>query len=176
MAKKRIPSIEDAVILFKSVMERASLTDFLYVNNVLLSVSPKGYSVLLIPDTPLMAKLEEDDEFKKHLKEFDLTNPDQVPMRSTFDFADEVEKDGWIGVDIEKLYAGAVLKISLDGFSYEISFNKDLLPLKLRKAEYINIDYKVLSRPGLYLALKKRFDTKGVDNGGFVMMRIFQII
>ena len=176
MAQKRVPSIDDAVKNFIDVMERSELDKFIRDGTTLLSVSPKGFTVLTTVDKPLLEKLMESDAFKEKIKAIDLTDPEEKALQAKFALSNTITEDGWVAIDLDALYRGDVIKISNDGLSYDIAINKNSLPLKLRKAEFNEISYRVFLQPNLILGIKKRFETKNVENGGFTMLRVFQII
>lgn len=176
MGKKKLPSIEDALESFKNVMTRSSLSNYVYVNSKMLTRTPKGYSVLVIPDQALWNKIVEDESLKPNLKEFDPNNPEDIKQQGLFSYGDDLSSKDWIEADPDILFKGKVFKIKIHGFEYEIPINRDLLPLKLRKAEYNDISYKVFTSPNIVLALKKRFDFKDVDGGGFSIMRMFKVL
>lgn len=176
MAQKRVPSIDDAVKNFVDVMQRSELDKFIQDGLTLLSVSPKGYTVLTTVDRPLLEKLMESDSLKAKIKSIDITDPEEKALQGKFALSNTITESGWVPIDLDALYRGDVIKISIDGFSYDIAINKGSLPLKLRKAEFNEISYRVFLQPNLILGIKKRFETKGVENGGFTMLRLFQII
>jgi len=151
MAKKKIPSMEDALNDFKSIMLRASLSDYLHVNGILISKNPKDVSVIIKPDKSLYKYIE-------YIK-----------------YTDESNKELWIDINCDDLYAGKVISISVNGFNYEVSVNKNSVPLKLRKAEFNNISYRIFTNPKLILTLAKRFDGY-VDDSSFTMFRLYQIL
>lgn len=175
MAGKKIPSVEDALKIFKDVMLRALLSDYLYVNRTMLSKNPKDHSILIIPDQELWVKIIEDPDMKDHINELDINNPDQYKMLPLFEYGNNLNSNDWIEIDPEILFKGKVFRISMKGFEYEVPINRGLLPLKLRKAEYNNISYKVFSKPSLMLVLKKRFDFP-LEGCGFTILRMFKVI
>lgn len=175
MAKKKVPTIEDAIKSFNNIIERASLSNYYYVNKILLSKNQKGNSILIVPDETLWLKLIDDEEFKSAMKDIDLSNPEEYKLQQLFSYAESLDT-GWTEIDAKEiLFPGKVFKISLNGFDYEVPINRDFLPLKLRKAEYCDISYKIFTTPQLVLSLKKRFDSP-VEDGGFTMIRLFQVI
>jgi len=175
MGKKKLPSIQDALESFKNVMTRSSLSNYVHVNTRMLSKSPKGYSVLIIPDQQLWDLIIEDETLHPNMKELDLTDPKEAEMNELFVYGDDLENKCWIEADPLVLLSGKVFKIKIHGFEYEIPINRDLLPLKLRKAEYNNIMYRVFTNPNVVLGLKKRFNSP-VEGGGFTIMRLFKVL
>lgn len=174
MAQKKVPSVDDALKIFKDVTLRASLSDYLYVNNSLISMNPKGNSIILVPDQVLWSHIIDDEELKNHLKELDITDPDQLEKSKLIPYATDFKNDSWVEVDTDTLFSGKLFNINVDGFEYKISINKGLMPLKLRKAEYNNITYRVF--PDSILSLRKRFDFPAIEECGFSMVRMFQMI
>lgn len=176
MAQKKQPTIDDGLNNFKDVMRRASLSDYFYVNRVLLSIDNAGRTILVIPEDPLWEAIIKDDELKSHIRELDLNNPVEYELQKKFEYVNELNQGGWIDVDLESFYKGAVIKVSIDGFSYSVQWTKEHLPVKMKKAEYKEIQYKVILKPSLCLGIKNKFETKDVDGGGFTMMNFYQIV
>lgn len=174
MGKKKEPSMEEAVKIFKDVMSRTSLSNYIYVNHTMISKTPKGRSVLILPDINLWKEIIIDEEIDK--RELDIKNPDEIKLQSLFSYADNMESDEWINLDSELLFKGKIIKIRVNGFDYKISLNRDLIPLKLRKSEYYKISYRIfVSNDSFVLGIKKRFDYP-LEDSGFYIMRLFKII
>lgn len=176
MAKKKVPSVDDAIKIFKDAMQRASLSDYLYVNKTLFSTNPKGNSIVIIPEQELWMKMIDDPDLKDHMKELNPEIPQDYEKLQLIQYTADLDADTWIDVDTDVLFKGKLFRISVKGFEYELPINKGLLPLKLRKAEYNNISYRVFTKPNVVLSLKKRFDFPSVDECGFTMIRMFQVI
>jgi hypothetical protein len=177
MAKKSVPSIEDAIKSFKEVMQRASLSNYYYVGNVLISKNTNGNNILIVPDQALWNNLIENKELKDeyNLKEPDLTNCEESTIPSWVEYVADLKTD-WFPIDMDAdLYTGKVFKIKINNYEYKISINRDLMPMKLKKAEYENISYKVFNGTLKILAIKKRFENV-VEGYGFTIVRLFQII
>jgi hypothetical protein len=175
MAKKTQPSVEDAIKSFKEVMQRASLSDYYYVGNILLSKNTSNSKILVVPDQDLWVKLIDDEEFKPFLKEPDLTNPEESNIPAWMEYGKEIDTD-WIPIDISAdLYTGKVFRITLNKYEYKIPINRDLMPMKLKKSEYEGVAYRVFYKPLQILAIKKRFENV-LDGYGFTIIRLFQII
>lgn len=175
MAKKKQPSIQDGLKEFKDVMLRASLSNYSYVDRVLLSKNSKGNSILIAPKIELWNAIMDDEELSKTITPIDITNPADYQLQPLFSFGQELSHDAWLDIDPEILFAGKVFKITIDGFDYQIPINKDCLPVKLRKKEYTDIKFRVFTSPSHVLGIKKYFPFE-VENGGFSMIRLFQII
>jgi len=172
MAGKKKPSPNEALDIFKDITDRASLKMFYYNNRQMISKNPKGANIIIIPDIELWNMILE--SFKDVIREIDMLDVDQSNMAELFKYTSDLSNN-WLDLDTNNLYQGDVLKITIDGFNYELSINKGLIPLKLRKAEYNNISYKIFKDEGYLLGLKKRFDYP-LEGYGFTIVRIFQII
>lgn len=172
MAGKKKPSPNEALDIFKDITDRASLKMFYYNNRQMISKNPKGSNIIIIPDIELWNMILE--SFKDVIREIDMLDVDQSSMAELLKYTSDLSTN-WLDLDTDNLYQGDVLKITIDGFNYELSINKGLIPLKLRKAEYNNISYKVFKDEGYLLGLKKRFDYP-LEGYGFTLVRIFQII
>lgn len=174
MAKKKIPSLEDALEYFKDVINRASLNDYLHVNGILISKNPKDTSILIKPESDLLNKIIEDPDIKSKIKELDVSNPDESKYNEFIEYI-ENEDEGWVDINCDDLYTGKVINISVNGFNYDLSINKNSIPLKLRKSEFNNISYRIFTSPKLVLCIKKKFEGC-VENSSFIMMRMYQIL
>lgn len=174
MGKKKEPSMEEAVKIFKDVMSRTSLSNYIYVNRVMISKTPKGRSILIIPDMNLWREILTDEEIEK--RELDIKNPDEIKLQALISYTDNIESNEWINLDSELLFTGKIIKIHVNGFDYKISLNRDLIPLKLRKKEYYKISYRIFTtKDSFVLGIKKRFDYP-LEDSGFYIMRLFKII
>ena len=172
MAGKKKPSPNEALDIFKDITDRASLKMFYYNNRQMISKNPKGANIIIIPDIELWNMILE--SFKDVIREIDMLDVDQSNMAELFKYTSDLSNN-WLDLDTNNLYQGDVLKITIDGFNYELSINKGLIPLKLRKAEYNNISYKIFKDEGYLLGLKKRFDYP-LEGYLFTIVIIFQII
>ena len=175
MAKKKIQSIEDALNTFKDVMLRASLTNYLYVNGILLSKNKNGSTIIIVPDKTLWLKIIDDTDLKPNIKELDASNPTEYELFNVIKYVDDLSPDKWLQLNGESIYAGEMVQITIsENHKYNIQLNKGLIPLKLKKAEYNNISYRIFTNPYI-LALHKRFDGP-VEDSSFSIIRLFNII
>lgn len=186
MGKKKEPSVQDAVKLFKDVAHRATLTDYLMVNGKFVSKNTKEQNIIIAPESNIYKAITEDEELSKSIKELDISNPAEYAMQNLFQFADDVDSSEWIELNAESLFKGDVIKISIaNHFEYEIPVNRNLLPLKLRKSEYSDIYYRVFIRqnirgaedstPIVEMGIKKKF-TFPIDGCNFSIIRMFKVV
>lgn len=175
MGTKKVAGPGDVIIEFKSVMQRAAISDYKSVDRYMISKTEKC-TVVVVPDVELWPFILEDQELKEHMKPLDLNDPADAELGSITKYAADIDLDGWVEPNLEDLFAGKPLKMTIDGFSYELSYSKDMLPLKLRKAEQNQIAYRVYLGQNPSVAIKKRFVVKNLDQYGFTMIRVFQII
>ena len=168
MAKKRESGIEDAINIFEDVMHRALLSDYLNVNRTLLSKNPKDHSIIIPVDQTLWNGIMDKSEIKDHITE---AKPEDSKNAI---YGGELNSKTWIELDVDDLYMGKIIKINIDDFDYPISVNKTLIPLKLKKAEFNNITYRVFP-DDMVLALQKRF-IYPLEDLSFSIIRIFNIV
>lgn len=173
MAGKKQPSIQDALKYFQEVMLRASLSNYTHVNRIMCSKNPKEKTILIIPEIGLWNSIL-DSEMKEKIKELDSKDKNYNETNNVIHYGETINDD-WFDIDTETLYQGKIVKIKIDGYEYDFSINRDCLPLKLKKAEYNEIKYKVFTLPYHVLAIKKYFPFP-ISDYGFTMMRLFQII
>lgn len=174
MATKKIPSVEDALNYFKDVMRRSSLENYVFVNRIALSKNPKGQSVIIVPDETLWCKIIDDSDLKDRFRELNPTDSADSNTMKLITYGEDLTND-WFEINPEEIFTGEIFKLILDGFDYDIPLSKNMLPLKLRKAEFNNIAYRVFTSPITVLALKKKFESP-VEGCNFTMIRILQIL
>ena len=173
MAKKKEPTVADAVNTFKEVMKRASLSSYYHVNAKLLSPNVANNMILVIPESGLWERLQNDQDIKPI--ELDITDPSQSLDLQWFAYGEDLE-NCWVPIDMnEELFHGKVFKIKLRGWDYQVPVNRDFMPLKLKKAEYNNISYRMFSKPGFVLAIKKYFESQ-IEGLGFTVIRLFKVV
>lgn len=179
MAAKKEPNIDEAVNIFKDVMQRASLSNYVHINAIMLSENNKGNSILVIPESNLWLKLLEDVDLKDHIKEIDISNPQEHDKLELYQYAESLEnKSLWFDFNIEDLFKGKVIKIKVsDQYDYDVPINKNMIPIKLRKSEFNNISYRVFTGGNhIVLALKKKFVYEGISEASFSMIRLLKVI
>lgn len=175
MATKKEPSIDDALKYFKDVIQRASLTNYVHYNGKLISKNPKGKSILIIPEKELWVKIKEESDISNNITELDINDKDYGNIISMFECMDNLDDNSWIDVDIDNLYKGNLLKVSIKDFEYQVPINKNMIPLKLKKSEFTDIKYKVFIKPLLVLGIKKKFPFP-IEGYSFSIIRLFKII
>ena len=173
MGKKKEPNLHDSLNLFKNVMKRSSILDYLYVNQNTFSINSKGMRVYMNIDQSLWNIIMEDEHLKSHFRELDLTKEEHRIISKRLNYFEDLE-EGWIEMDADKVYQGEMFKIKIDGFSYDININKSIYPLRFKKAELNNFAYK-LDLKNMMLFVKKKFEG-AVDDSSFTIMRGFNII
>lgn len=177
MAKKKVSTVDDALKVFKDTMSRALLTNYYHVDNIILSKNNNDNTILIVTDNDLWNKLIEDETWKKETKirELDITIPEEYDLNKRVEYGRDLESD-WLPIDMDSgLYDGKIFKIKINGYDYNITINRDLMPMKLKKAEYDGVSYRVFKSPSQILAIKKRFDNV-VEGFGFTIIRLFKII
>ena len=182
MAGKRIPSIDDQLKLFKDVIARTSgkpitETNFVYINNIAvcnITIKNKTYGLFISIDQNLWLKILDDPEIK--MSEIDISNPENTLMISKISMVSNITHSSWVDIDGTELFNGLIIKIRPENFDYDISLNKNLIPVKLKKSEYKDISYSIFSNNQSFMvAFRKEFKFE-IDNCGFSVMRLFQVM
>lgn len=185
MAKAKTPTAADAVKVFKDVLKRAAVESYLSVNDTMLFEDKTGNTILVIPDIELFGEIIKN---KKDIigKELDISIPEESEKLWKFQYGEGL-CDGWFDIDAtDDLFTGKIFKIKIKDHEYKIPISRDLMPLKLKKAEYVDISYKVfgsrknishgaVSVTPLVLAIKKRFNNP-LRGYGFTVVRLFQVV
>ena len=174
MARKKEPSAEDAIKYFKEIMHRAELYDYSYVSGCFISKNKNGSRIFIVPDEQLAAAIYDDVDLKDHIQELDTSTSDNVDLVSLINQIRNLDSEAWIAADNEVLFKGKLLKVYLDKYEYDISIHKALIPLKLKKSEYTDIYYRIISDP-YSLVLNKRFPPM-IEGYGFNLLRVYQIV
>ena len=174
MAAEKKSSVTDALAKFKEVMTKSNFTDFEYVNGMMFSENAKEVKVVIVPDRELWLAILDDPELKEHVKELDITKSRDCHINNKISYASDIV-NGWVDLDSTKLYNGEALRISIDGFKYQIPISKVLFPMYMKKSDFNHLTYKVFMNPFVALALKKTYESK-VQGGSFSVMRVFQVI
>jgi len=153
-------------------MQRATLSSYYHVNNIILSKNDDGNTILIVPDLTLWNSILDEKDIE--VKELDISVPEEAENLQWFRYGEDLG-DGWYDIDVsEELFTGKIFQIKVKDLEYSIPINRELMPMKLKKAEYVNVSYRVFGKP-LVLAIKKRFDFP-VEDTGFTMIRLFQVI
>lgn len=178
MASKKKPSIDEALNIFKDVMQRASLSNYVHYNSKLVSENNKGNSILIIPESELWLKILEDNDIKEHLKELDISDVKEREKLSLYQYMEDIDDNTvWFNIDIDELFKGKIIRIKVsDNHEYDIPINKNILPLKLKKSEFNEISYRVFRNKNIILALKKKFIYNGIPNSNFTIIKLFKVI
>jgi hypothetical protein len=167
MGKKKLPSMEDNVKVFKTVMERMGIASFNHINRILIG-TVESNTIFIVPDEALWDNLIVDME----LHELPVDSDESRYIQYIDDSED------WLPIETD-LYNGKILTIKFKDFEHHISVNKELLPLKLLKKEFNNIYYKMYysnsKQVSIILGIKKRYEGT-VDGGGFELTRLFFVI
>jgi hypothetical protein len=192
MAAKKIPTLVDAIKQFKDVTTRASLSSYYHVNKILLSINSDGNKILVVPDHALWDAMTGDKNDPNNVfteglvKSLDITDREQFELQAYYKYGDDLDNVGWFPIDVtEELFSGKIFKIRIAQYEYQIPINRELMPLKLKKAEYDGIAYRTFgsmkssgeTKEPIILGIKKRFEgPKGVDDSGFTIIRLFQVV
>lgn len=169
MSKKITPE-ENAVNKVSDIITRLN-TPLKRVNTSLISGNDEeNRTTILTVSYKLWALLLE----KKLVEypELDLKKSEDAIMKDYFGYAD-IESEGWIPItNTEDLYNGKVINIKIADEIVE--FNKELLPIKLKKAEYEDIYYKIFLGKQKLMSVRKQF--KIDDELYFNAFRLFLMI
>ncbi len=176
MAKKKVITGEDALKLFKDLTERMCLSDYYNVNSVLLSEITKDnnvWRVLLVPDQKLWELVVDSNALM--YRELNILNPNEKDLQQWVRYGNDLNNDMWMRIENPlELFQGNVIKINISNRDYSIPITRELLPVKLKKAEYDDIYYRIFIDPFLVLAIRKRFEI--LPEFGFDLIRLFRIV
>ena len=162
MGKKTVDPIEKGISIFTDIMKRCDIHNVYQENGKLLSDN-QDFKILVIPDKSLWEIILE-----KNLLPIIENMPSE--LCKYFSYADE---ENWIPIEIDdEFLKGRMIEIKIDSYEYFVNLNRDLMALKLKKAEYNNISYKIYLGKVNILALRKRFDSEY----GFSIIRLFKIV
>lgn len=171
MGKKKEITPQMAVSQWKEIVERSELSNLRNTNGVIIGINTAGKLVILVPDDQLLQLLlaETEDQLILYDRDDSLT-VDYLPW---FDYGLQVNESGWLDYDGQKLFDGEAIVINLGEDRPKNYLSKDSLPLKLKKAEFTDIAYRVFMDEKI-LAIKKRFEL--LPEYGFVVVKLYKII
>jgi hypothetical protein len=171
MVTKKVITADIETKTAEETILRGSASIYYNVNGILLSKNKLDCILLVVPDKPLLEKLLENKNIT--IEELSMENPDFKYFNDLFKYGQNLSDNSWISLP-ENFCEGSKVEITLKDYDYPIEINSALLPLKLKKAEYGNISYRIFINP-LVIGLKKDFGS--VNPGfGFSMLRLFRVI
>ena len=172
MAGKKVPSITDELVRFKDVILKSGFDIARQYNQTLYVEGPKGGLIVKI-DQGLWNAIMEDPEMKSWISELDISKPEDRDIIDKFNYCEN--DGGWLEIDSEKIYAGAIIHITIESLSYQVPINKNLFIVKFKKSDTNNFTYKLLTVPRLSLVLRKTYEGK-VENSNWSIYRVFQVL
>lgn len=159
---------------FREIIQRSGISQIEFENGIMYGRNSNNASVIIAPGKELWSVIQNDEEMKSMMQPLDATSDLSKRVAMVMGIVTENSND-WIDLDTDTLYKGKIIKISVDGFEYDITINRDMLPLKLKKAEYNNIRYRIRLMGDPILIVQKEFKQVPPDCD-YTMSRVFQII
>jgi len=154
------------------MLRRAALSVYYIVDRVMISRDSGGNATVIVPDKDLLGLLVTDSDFD--IREYDPLDRSTVGLKKIFPYGNRLDEGGWYPLtDNNDFYDGKVIRIQINDSIYPVLINRELLPVKLKKAEFVDIDYRIFLEPPI-LGIRKRFQV--LENYGFTLMRLFKII
>lgn len=174
MAKKKEPSIQDSIDMFKDIINRIGVETITHENRILLVKTNKNSTIMITPDQTLWNALSEDKDF------IEKVNPIDVNDKFALSIIGLANNDNWIDINSDEFQSGKIINVSVEGYEYSIPICKDSLPLKLKKAEVSDIAYQIstITMPTItnkVLMLRKYFEGC-VPDTSFSIISLFIIV
>lgn len=169
MAKAKVVTSENALTTFLEIIARLDLPKYVSVNNTLLGYDENERKVM-ITVSPALWNIILESKFT--FTELDLNEPDEYNLKDWF-ITEELEHC-WIPFpDLDSLYKGieCPIKITNNKETVDVPITRELLPMKLRKAEFKDIFYRAKNE---VLALKKEYLLS--EDYSFALTRLFKIL
>ena len=174
MAGKKVLTVNDSVNIFKDVMNRAGMYDFIYSNRIMISKNLNNGTAIIVPEQDLWNALIDDSELKPHMVEYDESK--HGDLRDKFSYGTCMDEDIWISIDPALMYQGEIINISIKGFEYKVPINRALIPVRLKKVEYSHFSYRISrTNDAAILIMRKKFEAP-VPNTNFNMLTIYQVV
>lgn len=173
MAKKKEPSISDAVDLFRDIIKRARIESFVYNNRTLMSYNTKNYKSYLTLDQTIWNAIMDEKDIREKMEELDILKAN-AQDKMGFEYCSKPD-EGFIEIDGQEFYDGKNLHIKIDGYEYDAMINKTIFPLRFKKAEFNNISYRVYADRYPVLVVKKKWEPI-VPDTEIKILRMFQIL
>jgi hypothetical protein len=174
MAKKKMTP-ETAYKQFLDVIARMDIDKFYRDNGVIVGYTDGNVGVVIIPEPGLDELINKGGkpEFAK-LDNAGAEEKIRVIRLSDFGRRLGTSDEYWVDLsENEKFTEGSILEITVDGSEFPIVISRNLLPLKLRKAEYVGVYYRIFDVDEL-IGLRKDFS--GPENHSFRVIRFFKIV
>jgi len=170
MAKKVIEA-KETIVQFQEVTHRASIPYYQLVNGVLVGRNPEHETLFMILDPLLLQLVLPELQLVDNLLEGMINDP--------IAFVDTLlsyqRSEDWLSLtEDEGFYSGKILNITIEGHEFPILISKDSLPIKLKKVEFVDLEYLVILKPKPLLLLRKKFQL--LEEHGFYLLRIFNIV
>lgn len=166
MAKKAIEPMS-AYKQFIDIVGRLDKGSIWNNNGTLLHITDENVKTIFAVDPELMQLIIGEKELD--ISDYDISNPEMAAQSDQFQFS--TTGDDWLELDADKLYVGDSIELNVEGHDIPVIINRDLIPVKLKKAECNEIMYRVSKDT---LGIKKRFGI--LPDHGFVMMRLYLIV
>lgn len=164
--RKKEYTKEDALAYFEDVLQRSDLQNFLMCGDDVYSWDDDGHHTIIIMEKNLLNDMDPN--------RFPRGKGNETNISFLYDCSRSLkEYEDWIPIELDPLYSGDTVYLKMG--DRELKFNKGLLPMRLRKAEFNNISYAIQLVPYPILAVKKYFPSK-LDGYGFTLMKVFKIL
>ena len=173
MAKKE-PTIEDMASTFWEIINRAQIETFLRNDRILYGINKKKMGMLIVTEPDLWCKVFENQEISDRSRELNPTIETDRHIIDDCFYVKDME-NGWINIEIAEMEVADKIEIKLEGFKYPIEINKNIWPIRFKKAEFNEFAYKIYRNPKQVFVVRKKFQGP-VENSSFYICRIFTII
>lgn len=149
---------------FNDIVRRSGCDKFYLKDNIIIGKTKNNATLLFICDDLLKDKVE------LNYSTIDLND---LNNERTLLLVSNCLTDNWIQIPPESdMNLSKIFSIKCNGFNYDISINRDQMPFKLLKSEYISLYYTITDK--LFI-IKKRYESK-LNGFGFSVIRGFQYI
>ena len=174
MAKKKESSISDIVNVVKDIVKRSKAESFVSNNRVLMGYTNKKMKFYLSFDIAIWNAILDDEELKKMISEFDVSTGTAKDVMG-FSYCERPDEN-FIEINPESMYNGENMNIKIDGYEYDVTINKGIFPVRFKKAEFNNIEYKLYMDKYPVLVLRKRWVNDNIPDSNITILRLFQIV
>lgn len=181
MASQRKPTVEQITKTFKDIITRTSgkeISDvqFKFLNHIVITViqiKTKSFMLIIDINNGLWDQLIDDGTITM----MEMDSNDDKSLIDIVNTYNSISSTSWIELNSETLYNGGVIKIRPDDYEYDLALNKSLLPLKMRKSEFNNMQYALMKNSvSLIFTVKKKFEFEDLPDYGFSISRIFKVM
>lgn len=172
--KKRLKELQE-------IIKRANPVECVHLDNRIVIITSRAEPIVFDINGVLWDEYVKDPVIP--IKELNPNDPQYSDHLSRFRCSENLDSKNWVEMNAGELFEGKKIDIMIEEREYPVTLNKDMLGMRLKKNEFVNISYRVaIIDKHLVLSLKKKWDDitdknkNPIPNTSFTMIRNFLIV